>query len=125
MPGTPLKRQRKLGVRDEDGSVIAFPYMPRVADLPRGWQHWSPAQKVEHLLGMSLDRAHEILSWRPIVELDPLRLSLWAQVWRVIFMIGVKVLLDGKLGREAARERDRQCALEELTLREFGTGDEA
>jgi hypothetical protein len=125
MLGTPLKRQRKLGVRDEDGSVIAFPYMPCVADLPRGWQHWSPAQKVEHLLGMSLDRAHEILSWRPIVELDPLRLSLWAQVWRVIFMIGVKAMLDGKLGREAARERDRQCALEELTLREFGTGDEA
>jgi hypothetical protein len=30
-----------------------------------------------------------------------------------------------KLGREAARERDRQRALEELTLREFGTGDEA
>jgi len=46
-------------------------------------------------------------------------------VRRVVFMIGTKALLDGKLGREAARERDRQCALEELTLREFGTGDEA
>jgi hypothetical protein len=55
MAGSPLKRQRKLGVRDEDGSVIAFPYMPRVADLPRGWRHWSPAEKIEHLLGMSLD----------------------------------------------------------------------
>ena len=114
MPGTPLKRQRKLGVRDEDGSVIAFPYMPRVAELPRGWQHWSPAQKVEHLLGMSLDRAHEILSWRPIVEPDPLRLSLWAQVWRVIFMIGVKAHLDGKLGREAAIDRERERVLAEM-----------
>jgi hypothetical protein len=36
MHGTPLKRQRKLGVRDDDGGVIAFPYVPRVADLPRG-----------------------------------------------------------------------------------------
>jgi len=27
----PLKRQRKAGVRDEDGRIIAFPYMPRVA----------------------------------------------------------------------------------------------
>jgi hypothetical protein len=27
------------------------------------------------------------------------------QVWRVVFMISVKAHLDGKLGREAARER--------------------
>jgi hypothetical protein len=40
-------------------------------------------------------------------------------------MVGAKALFDGKLGREAARERDRQRALEQLTLREFGTGDEA
>jgi hypothetical protein len=124
MPGTPLKRQRKLGVRDEDGGVIAFPYMPRVADLAPGWRHWSPAEKIEHLLGMSLDRCYDILSW-PIAELDPFRLSVKLQVIRIVFAIGAKALLDGKLGREAARERDRQCALEELTLREFGTGDEA
>jgi hypothetical protein len=34
MAGSPLGRQRKLGVRLEDGRVIAFPRMPRVADLP-------------------------------------------------------------------------------------------
>jgi hypothetical protein len=39
MAGSPLKRQRKLGVRADDGSVIPFPYMPRTADLPRGWRH--------------------------------------------------------------------------------------
>jgi hypothetical protein len=39
--------------------------------------------------------------------------------------IGLKAALDGSLGREAARERDRQRALEELTLREFGTDDDA
>jgi hypothetical protein len=50
------------------------------------------AQKIEHLLGMSLDRAHEILSWSPVSELDPPRLSLWAQAWRVIFMVGTKIV---------------------------------
>jgi hypothetical protein len=33
---------------------------------------------------------------------------------RVIFMIGIKALLDGKLGREAARERNRAAVLKEL-----------
>jgi hypothetical protein len=39
---------------------------------------------------MSLDRAAGILTW-PIAELDPLRLSLRMQVWRVVFMIGAKL----------------------------------
>jgi hypothetical protein len=30
------------------------------------------------------------------------------QVWHVIFMVGTKALLDGKLDREATRERDRR-----------------
>jgi hypothetical protein len=113
MAGSPLKGQRKAGIRADDDSVIAFPYMRRAADLPPGWRHWPPAQKIEHLLGMSLDRAAEILTW-PVAELDPLRLSLWMQVWHIVFMIGVKALLDGKLGREAARDRDRQRILAEL-----------
>jgi hypothetical protein len=114
MAGSPLKRQRKLGVRDEDGSVIAFPYMPRVAELPPGWRHWSPAEKVEHLLGMTLDDIAEILSWQPIAELDPFRLSVRTQVMRVVFAIGAKALLDGTLGREAARERRDKEALERV-----------
>src|SRR5262249_56392406 len=89
MAGSPLKRQRKHGVRREDGSVIAFPYMPRVADLPPGWRHWSPAEKIEHLLGMSLDRCYEILSW-PMTDLDPFRFSVWVQVWRVGFSLCVQ-----------------------------------
>ena len=84
-----MKRMRRNGVTDPVTSeLVPFPYMPRVADLPRGWWHWSPAQKIEHLLGMSLDRAHQILTW-PVAELDPLRLSLWMQVWHVVFIIGV------------------------------------
>ena len=114
MVGSPLKRQRKLVVRAEDGGVIAFPYMPRVAELPRGWQNFGPAQKVEHLLNMSLDRAAEVLSWGPVADLDAHRLHLLLQVWRVVFMIGTKALFDGKLSRDAALERNRERILGEL-----------
>jgi hypothetical protein len=117
MTGSPLKRQRKAGIRADDGSVIAFPYMPRVAELPPGWRHWSPAEKIEHLLGMTLDDMAEILSW-PIAELDPFRLSMRLQVMRIVFAIGVKALLDGTVGREAARERDRERILAEMAQRE-------
>jgi hypothetical protein len=114
MAGSPLKRRRKLGARADDGAVITFPYMPRVAELPRGRRNFGPAQKVEHLLNMSLDRAAEILSWEPVADLDEHRLHVWLQVWRVVFMIGTKALFDGKLGRDAARERDRERVLSEL-----------
>jgi hypothetical protein len=111
MAGSPLKRQRKLGVRREDNSVIAFPYMPRVADLPSGWRHFSAAQKIEHLIG--LDRCYEILLW-PWAGLDPLRRSMQMQVIRVLLPIGIKALFDGSLDREAARERNRAAVLEKL-----------
>jgi hypothetical protein len=111
-----MRKLRKTGTQIANGEVIAFPRMPRVAELPRGWRHWPPAEKVEHLLGMSLDQAHNILSW-PAEGLDPHRLNVLTQVWRVVFMIGIKSLLDGKLGREAARERNRAAVLEELRLK--------
>ena len=70
-------------------------------------------QKIDHLIG--LDRAAEILSWGPITELDPLRQSFQMQVLRVFLLIGLKAVLDGTLAREAARERDRERILEELS----------
>jgi hypothetical protein len=82
MAGSPLKRQRNQGIRLDDGRIIAFPYMPRVADLPSGWRHFSAAEKIEHLLGMTLDDMDGILSW-PIAELDPFRLSVRLQVMRL------------------------------------------
>ena len=106
MAGSPLTRQRKLGVRGEDGSVIAFPYMPRVADLPSGWRLFSAAQKIDHLIG--LDRCREVLSWGSVTELDPLRASFQEQVLRVVLRIGLKAKLDGSLDREVARERNRE-----------------
>ena len=111
MAGSPLKRARKQGIRLEDGSILAFPYMPRVADLPPGWRHFSAAQKIEHLIG--LDRCYEILSW-PCAGLDPLRRSMQMQVMRVLLPIGIKAVLDGSLDRELTRERNRAAALDEL-----------
>ena len=112
MAGSPLKRQRKLGVRRNDGSILAFPYMPRAADLPAGWRHFTTAQKIEHLIG--LDRCYEILSWGPITELDPLHQSFQWQAMRVLWSIGIKAMLDGSLDRDLTRERNRAAALDEL-----------
>ena len=112
MAGSPLKRARKKGIRLEDGSVIAFPYMPRVADLPPSWRRFSAAQKIEHLIG--LDRCCEILSWGPITELHPLRQSFQWQVMRILWRICIKAVLDGSLDRELARDRNRAAALDEL-----------
>jgi peptide/nickel transport system substrate-binding protein len=106
-----MRKLRKTGAQIASGEVITFPRMPRVADLPPGWRRWSPTEQIEHLLGMTLDDMVEILS-RPIAELDPFRLSVKVQVMRIVFAFGAKALLDGKLGREAARERD--AVLEEL-----------
>ena len=83
--------------------------MPRVADLPPGWRHFSAAQKVEHLIG--LDRCYEILSW-PWARLDPVRRSM--QVMRILMPIGVKAVLDGSLDRDLARDRNKAAALDEL-----------
>ena len=51
---------------------------------------------------MSLDDIYKIMLW-PIGERDPFRLSVRMQVTRVVIAIGVKALLDGRLGRQAAR----------------------
>jgi hypothetical protein len=111
MAGSPIKRMRKAGVTDPTtGELIPFPYMPRVAALPPGWRHFSTAAKIEHLIG--LDRAIAILSWGPIDKLDSLGRSYQAQVQRIMLSIAVKALVQGKLDRELARERDRQEAIE-------------
>lgn len=57
MAGSQAKRRRKAGITDPvTGKLVPFPYMPRVAELPAGWRHFSPAEKVRHLFGMSIDR---------------------------------------------------------------------
>ena len=95
--------------------------MPRVADLPPGWRHFSAAQKIEQLIG--LDRCYEILSW-PWDDLDPLRRSMQMQVMRVLLPIGMKAVFDGSLDRELARERNRAAVLEALA-RDLRADDKA
>ena len=58
-----LERQRKLSIRDEDGKLVRFPYLRPVngRNRPRDWRAQSPAQKLEFLLGMSLDGFYEIM----------------------------------------------------------------
>jgi hypothetical protein len=121
MAGSPVKRARRQGIRLEDSSIVAFPYMPRVADLPAGWRHFSAAQKIEHLIG--LDRCYEILSW-PWDGVDPVRRSMKMQVMRVLLPIGIKAALDGSLDRDVARERNRAAMLEELA-RDLSVGSKA
>jgi hypothetical protein len=114
MAGSPLKRQRKAGVVDPvTGELVPFPYLshPRAGLSNAQWRALSPGEKIERLLNMPLDRAAEILTW-PLAELDPLGLSLRMQVSRIVFMIGMKAMREGKLGRE----RDRDRVLDRLSL---------
>jgi hypothetical protein len=104
-----MRKLRKTGAVDQDGNVVTIPRLPSVAgsNKPPGWNRWSPAEKVEHLLGLSLDRMHDYLSW-PADGLDPYRLAAQTQVIRVVAMVAAKV------GVEARRER----VLAEMAQRE-------
>jgi hypothetical protein len=108
-----MRRLRKTGAVDQDGNVVTIPRLPSVAgsNKPPGWNRWSDAEKVEHLLGMSLDRMHDYLGWCPD-GLDPCRLAAQTQAVRVIVMVAAKA------GAEAARGRERERVLGEL-LRGF------
>jgi len=110
-----MRKLRKTGAVDEDGNVVTIPRLPSVtgSNKPPGWKRWSPAEKAEHLMGLSLDRMHEYLSW-PADELDPYRLAAQTQVIRVVVMVAAKV------GGEAARGRERERLLSEMRRREFG-----
>ena len=126
MAGCPIRRARKAAAVAGDGSVIAFPRFahPRAGLSHAEWRALGPAGKLERLFGMSLDDLYEIMSWEPIAEIDPFRLSVRMQVVRVVFTICAKAYLDGKLGRDAARERDRERVLTQ-SLRAHSAGTQA
>jgi len=104
-----MRKLRKTAAIDQDGSVITIPRLPPVAgaNKPSGWDRWSDAEKVEHLLGLTLDRMHDYLSWSP-GNLDPHRLAAQTQAVRVITMVAAKA------GVEARRSREREQALQAL-----------
>jgi hypothetical protein len=72
-----------------------------------GWDGWSPTAKVEHLLGMSLDRIHDYLGWSPH-EPDPHRLAAQSQP-RVVVMIAAKVGIEAQ--RQAVVDQERLAEL--------------
>ena len=87
-----MRRLRKTGARDPTtGEVVVIPRLAPVAGAskPPGWNRWPAAEKVEHLLGLSLDRMAEYLSW-PADGLDPYRLAAQTQVIRVVTVVGAK-----------------------------------
>ena len=87
-----MRRLRKTGARDPTtGEVVVIPRLPPItgASKPPGWNRWSAAEKAEHLLGLSLDRMAEYLSW-PADGLDPYRLAAQTQVIRVVTVVGAK-----------------------------------
>jgi hypothetical protein len=83
-----MRKLRKTRGVDQDGNVVTIPRLPSVAgsNKPPCWNRWSPAEKAEHLLGLSLDRMHEYPPWRAD-DLDPYRLAAQTQVIRVVAMV--------------------------------------
>ena len=104
-----MRRLRKTGAVDQDGNVVIIPRLPPVAgsNKPPDWKRWSQAEKAEHLLGLSLDRMHDYLSW-PADDLDPYRLAAQTQVIRVVAMVAAKV------GDQARREREGHRTIKSL-----------
>ena len=128
MAGSPLKRKRKAGVTDPvTGGLVQFPRLthPRAGLSHAQWRALGPGEKLERLFSMSLDDLYEIMSWEPLAELDPVRLSVRMQATRVVFTICMKAYLNGSLGRAAALERNRERVIGELWGREFGASNKA
>jgi len=102
--GCPIRRARKAAVRGVGGSVIAFPCLthPRAGLSHAEWRALGPGEKLERLFSTSLDDLYEIMSWEPIAELDPARLSVGTEATRTDFTICVKTCLDGKLDHMSA-----------------------
>ena len=97
MPGSPLKRQRKLGVRAAHSGVISFPRMPRVVDLSPRWGHFSTVDKIRHLLDRALEIVSALGRARPAAPLSQV------QVIRIILIVAGKALLNGSLDRRTQR----------------------
>jgi hypothetical protein len=107
-----MRRLRKTGAVDQDGNVVTIPRLPPVtgASKPPGWNRWSEAEKVQHLLGLSLDRMREYLTWPPD-GLDPYRLAAQTQVIRVLAMVAAKAGIQAD-SEEA--KRFRQALLDDM-----------
>ena len=106
LPDAPIAqdRSRRPGRQRRSDTAPAVRHQRRQAP---GWERWSDAEKVQHLLGLTLDRVHDYLSWPPD-NLDPHRLAAQVQAARVVTMVAARA------GVEARRSREREQALEAL-----------
>jgi hypothetical protein len=103
-----MRKLRKTGAVDQDGKLITIPRLPSVtgANKPPGWNRRSAADKVEHLLSLSLDRMREYLSW-PADDVDPYRLAAQTQVIRVVAMVGASCTNCKSIAGNRHRKRSR------------------
>jgi hypothetical protein len=102
-----MRRLRKSGAIDPaTDQVVVIPRLPSVtgANRPPGWNRWPADEKVQHLLGLSLDRMREYLSW-PADGLDPYRLAAQTQVIRVVAMPTASIRTGWRCKRKSSRLR--------------------
>jgi hypothetical protein len=115
--GTPTRQVRRHGAVDPDsGEVVIIPRLPSVVgpNKPPAWNSWSEGQKIQHLLGMSLDCIHDYLAW-PREDIDPYRLAAQAQVVRIVVNVAAKFgLKQMNAEQEAAAERFRKMIMEDM-----------
>jgi hypothetical protein len=107
MAGSPLKRARKQGVRLADGSIIAFPYMPRVLRAPAALASFLDGRE-DQTFARPRSLRDPVVAAGPVVALDK------GASHPHVFRICAKAMLHGTLGREVARERERAEALKKL-----------
>jgi hypothetical protein len=97
MAGNPIKRARALN------PTAAPSCLP-----PAEWRALSPGQKMEQLLGWSLDDAYTIAHWQPD-EANVHQLSAKIRLIEIMTKHGVRFAL------EAHRDQERAKAIESLT----------
>jgi hypothetical protein len=95
-------RRCKAGITDPvTGNLVPAPYMPRVAELSADWRCFSTTQKLEHVLGMKLHRATEILMW-PLAE-SRSAATVDGRRCGASCMFGVRAMLDSAPEQERCR----------------------
>lgn len=110
MAANPVKRARSSGDRI---ATAPFP----IATKPDDWQLLSIARRIEHNLGLSVDRAHDYLSWPPD-KCDAHQLAAQKEVVRAHLYAGFRFIFD------RAKDEERARALEDIA-RQMQPGIEA
>jgi hypothetical protein len=121
MAGSPLKRakreQQQLAAIGHDGQQLQPLKMCRA--LPAEWMRWTDAQKIRHLFGMSLERAHDYLALGPVETLDPHLQASQREAMRLI------VVTCRDTATTAQREETRRMLIEQIAKAATDTGARA